>query len=95
VTSKSESVGFSWDPMDIRVIFRSCPRVPDARSASADDRLRVTCGDGTFGCLREVSERADIKVTSVQNHVDRGMRKLRRHRRWGAMPERLLNTSSS
>jgi DNA-directed RNA polymerase specialized sigma24 family protein len=50
---------------------------PALEGLTESQRTAVVLVHGFGWTLREVAECTDVKVTSVQNHLDRGMRKLR------------------
>jgi DNA-directed RNA polymerase specialized sigma24 family protein len=50
---------------------------PALEKLSERQRTAVVLVHGFGWTLREVAECTDVKVTSVQNHLDRGMQKLR------------------
>jgi RNA polymerase sigma factor (sigma-70 family) len=60
--------------------------VPALKSLSARQRTAVVLVHGFGWTIREVAELTGTKVTTVQNHLERGLAKLRRalegDRRW-------------
>ena len=51
--------------------------VPALEKLSEGQRTAVVLVHGFGWTMREVAECTDVKVTSVQNHLDRGLKKLR------------------
>lgn len=87
VTGYLYRVGQSRTRERLRPPLFACPEHPEPwyepslapalETLSEGQRTAVVLVHGFGWTLREVAECTDVKVTSVQNHLDRGMRKLR------------------